>query len=159
MARASSSIFSLSSVTYFTISSADSAVLLDKSRTWSATTAKPFPASPALAASIDALSARIFCFLWIPSSCLVFSLISLTYSSQLLTPLVSFVINCPLYLELYSELIKLLSTAPSRLAAALISASVLTVTFPNASIYSSSLIPSSLATPLNFSSFGCSGKT
>ena len=40
----------LNSATYFTISSADCEVFEDKILTCSATTEKPFPASPALAA-------------------------------------------------------------------------------------------------------------
>ena len=57
MESASSPISVRSSATYLTMSSADSAVLPDNCLTWSATTAKPFPASPALAASIDAFNA------------------------------------------------------------------------------------------------------
>ena len=58
IAFASSSILSLNSLTYLTILPADSAVLLDNNLTWSATTAKPLPASPALAASTEAFKAK-----------------------------------------------------------------------------------------------------
>ena len=55
---ARTSISFSSSLTYLTMSSADSDVLIESLLTCSATTANPLPASPALAASIDALRAR-----------------------------------------------------------------------------------------------------
>ena len=68
------------SLTYLTISSADSDVLLESCLTWSATTANPFPASPALAASIDALSAKrllwLATFLTISTISLILSILS-----------------------------------------------------------------------------------
>ncbi len=59
----------------------ESLVPLLKLLIWSATTAKPFPASPALAASIEALSARRFVCDVIPSIVLVSCL---TYSNSFL---------------------------------------------------------------------------
>ena len=86
IAEASESMLSLNSATYFTISSADCEVFEDKILTCSATTEKPFPASPALAASIEAFKARRLLWLatfWtmstISSILLIFPLKSWTF--------------------------------------------------------------------------------
>lgn len=57
--------------------------------TSSATTAKPFPASPALAASMEALSASIFCRLLNPSINLTLSLAVASWLAAALIPVVS----------------------------------------------------------------------
>ena len=79
-------MLSLNSATYFTISSADCEVFEDKILTCSAMTEKPFPASPALAASIEAFKARRLLWLatfWtmstISSILLIFPLKSWTF--------------------------------------------------------------------------------
>ena len=69
---------SISSATYFTTSSAEEVVLEERSFIWLATTAKPLPASPALAASMDAFKASrpLFCAIFLTISKISFILIA-----------------------------------------------------------------------------------